>query len=72
MDFELIGHTLHVKSNAFASQRFVDIFENNFVDHLKDFFELKHIKNVYDFMAMWEFLKEEFQFFMNIASLGDL
>ena len=73
MDFELDTATgiLHVKSEAIDSSGFfLDMFNENFFEYLKEFFIGKHLKSMDEFISNWNNLKDEFGIFMNLRFLS--
>lgn len=73
MDFELdtVKGILHVKSEAFDNKGFMlGLFNEYFLEYLKEFFLGKHLKSMAEFINNWDNLKDEFGFFMNLRFLG--
>lgn len=73
MDFELdtVKGILHVKSEAFGYDYFtINMFNEYFLEYLKEFFLGKHLKSMSEFINNWDNLKDEFGFFMNLRFLG--
>ena len=73
MDFELdaVKGILHVKSEAFDASGFtINMFNEYFVEYLKEFFIGKHLKSMSEFINYWNNLKDEFGCFMNLRFLG--
>lgn len=73
MDFELdtVKGILHVKSEAFDTSGFtINMFNEYFVEYLKEFFIGKHLKSMAEFINNWNTLKDEFGIFMNLRFLG--
>lgn len=73
MDFELdtVKGILHVTSEAFNYDSFtIKMFNENFLEYLKEFFLGKHLKSMAEFINNWNNLKDEFGFFMNLRFLG--
>ena len=67
MDFELIGSTLHIKSECFSNQEIVDFINDNFQYILADFFKNENIHSMNDFIANWSELKDRFKSFFEMA-----
>lgn len=73
MDFELdtVKGILHVKSEAFNYGGFtIKMFNENFLEYLREFFLGKHLKSMAEFISNWNDLKDEFDCFMNLRFLG--
>lgn len=73
MDFELdtTKGILHVTSEVFDYDGFTfNMFEETFLEYLKEFFIGKHLKSMSEFINNWNNLKDEFGFFMNLRFLG--
>ena len=73
MDFELdtVKGILHVKSEAFDTKGLVlKMFNEYFVEYIREFFIGKHIKSMAEFINNWNNLKDEFGLFMNLRFLG--
>ena len=73
MDFTLdrINGILHVSSEAFDNDGFaINMFNDYFLEYLKEFFIGKHIKSMAEFINNWNSFKDEFGVFMNLRFLS--
>lgn len=73
MDFELdtVKGILHVTSEAFDTSGFtINMFNEYFLEYLKEFFLGKHLKSMSEFINNWYNLKDEFGLYMNLRFLG--
>ena len=73
MDFELdtVNGILHIKSEAFDTSGFtIKMFNETFLEYLREFFIGKHLKSMAEFINNWDNLKDEFGVFMNLRYLG--
>lgn len=73
MDFELdtVKGIMHVKSETFDTDGFaINMFNEYFLEYLKEFFLGKHLKSMSEFIGNWEDLKDDFGFFMNLRFLS--
>lgn len=73
MDFTLdrTNCILHVSSEAFDYDGFtISMFNEYFLEYLKEFFIGKHIKSMAEFINNWNSFKDEFGVFMNLRFLS--
>ena len=72
MEFKLDGCILTAKSDAFKNDEFKQLFIENFIDNLKDYFrqDVSTAHSIPELIDKWDIAQIDFTLYFNLMSLA--